>query len=158
FFYNNLSGSVSYHDDCTNDANQFAAEYQRSYVNHDKARAGQAQITIVATDGELYGHHKAWRDKFLSHFLKRSASAYGLEVCSLERYLRQYPAIHEVAICEPSSWSCMHGVRRWSVGCECTEGDDGWKYALRCAISELVLGGDARFKHYGGQILSDPWA
>ena len=37
FFYNHLSGAVSYHDDCTTDANSFAAGYSRAYINHDKA-------------------------------------------------------------------------------------------------------------------------
>ena len=52
----------------------------------------------------------------------------------------------------------MHGVRRWSMGCECTEGDGGWKYALRRTLSALAEKSDALFEQYMGQILADPWA
>ncbi len=26
-------------------------------------------MTLIASDGELYGHHKAFREKFLAHML-----------------------------------------------------------------------------------------
>ena len=157
FFYNDLSGAVSYNDDATVDANQFASDYQRTYPHRDQA-AGRPQITIIATDGELYGHHKPLREKFLSHFLSRSASAYGLSVCSLERYLLAHPATKEVEIHEPSSWSCSHGVDRWNTGCACTEGRGDWKEALREAITQLALAGHGIFEYLGEQILTDPWA
>jgi hypothetical protein len=157
FFYNDLSRAVSYDDHATTDANHFASEY-RAYVNRDKEQAGTPQITVIASDGELYGHHKAWRDKFLEHFLKRSASAYGLSVCSLERYSLQHPATKEVEIHEPSSWSCGHGVRRWNKGCPCTEGEGSWKADLRYAFSRLAERGDDLFEQYAGIALLDPWA
>jgi hypothetical protein len=161
FFYNPLSGSVSYSDEQTADANAFAASYQQYHLNHDKAAAGISQFTVIATDGELYGHHKPFRDKFLSHFLRRSAKAYGFEVCSLERYLEAYPATRDVEIRERSSWSCWHGVHRWDVGCDC----DGtgslsqreWKAPLRQALEYLQEGGDALFEEYAGGVLLDPW-
>jgi len=161
FFYNDLSGAVSYHDDSTADANSFAAQYQQASINRDKAASSIAQMTVVATDGELYGHHKPWRDKFLSHFLKRSASAYGLEVCSLERYLVAHPAITEVDIRERSSWSCWHGVQRWDGGCHCdgtkTLEQRTWKPALREALECLQADGDTLFEDYAGTVLDNPW-
>src|SRR5256886_115698 len=157
FIYNDLSGAVSYNDAATADANAFAASYQRSYLNHEKAVACMPQMHVIATDGELYGHHKPFRDRFLSHFLQRSAPAYGMSPCSLERYLKAYPATREIEIHEPSSWSCMHGVDRWSVGCACTEGNSNWKYTLRRALTQLAERGDTLFEQYVGQTLSDPW-
>jgi len=158
FIYNDLSGAVSYNDAATADANAFAASYQRSYLNHDKAGACVPQMHVIATDGELYGHHKPFRDRFLSHFLQRSAPAYGMSPCSLERYLQACPATKEMEIHEPSSWSCMHGVDRWSVGCACTPGKSHWKDALRRALTHLAERADALFEQYAGQTLSDPWA
>src|SRR6266487_1381993 len=162
FFYNDLSGSVSYDDGATLDANAFAASYKQAYLNRDKAAASTSQLTVIATDGELYGHHKHFRDKFLTHFLQRSAQAYGFEVCSLERYLAARLATAEVAIVEPSSWSCWHGVARWSVGCECdgttAPEQHAWKPALRQALSQLQEEGDQLFEDYTGIVLHDPWA
>ena len=83
FIYNNLSGAVSYNDDETIDANTFAAAYQRAYLHKGKVADHQPQMHVLATDGELYGHHKRWRDKFLAHLLQWSAPANGLEPCSL---------------------------------------------------------------------------
>ncbi len=161
FVYNDLSGSVSYDENATADANLFAACYQQTYLNEHKARAGIPQIHVIATDGELYGHHKPWRDKFLSHFLQRSAHAYGLEVCSLERYLEAHPATAEVEIREPSSWSCCHGVHRWQSGCDCDSTSSPeqrtWKPTLRQALSQLQQQGDRLFEDYASIVLDNPW-
>jgi hypothetical protein len=162
FFYNPLSGQVSYSDEATADANAFAAQYQQYYLNRDKAAAGTAQMTVIATDGELYGHHKPFRDKFLSHFLRRSAKAYGFEVCSLEHYLDAHPATTEAMINERSSWSCWHGIHRWDVGCGCdgteTLAQRAWKPVLREALEQLQAGGDSVFEYETASILHDPWA
>jgi alpha-amylase/alpha-mannosidase (GH57 family) len=163
FFYNPLSGQVSYSDAATADANAFAAQYQQYYLNRDKAAAGIPQITVIATDGELYGHHKPFRDKFLSHFLHRSVKAYGFEACSLERFLDAHPATAEATITERSSWSCWHiGLHRWSAGCECdgttAPEQRAWKPALREALEYLQKEGDEAFEYDTAGILHDPWA
>lgn len=161
FFYNPLSGQVSYSDEATADANAFAASYQQTYLNRDKAAMGVPQITVIATDGELYGHHKPFRDKFLSHFLQHSVKAYGFEICSLERFLAAQPAMAETTIHEPSSWSCWHGTERWSIGCDCdsttTSEQRAWKAAFRHALQHLQTDGDDLFENYAGGVLYDPW-
>lgn len=161
FFYNDLSGAVSYNDEWTADANAFASAYQRTYLSQEKCAAAIAQMHVVATDGELYGHHKLWRDKFLTHFLQRSAHAYGLEVCSLERYLQAHPATSFMEIRERSSWSCQHGIRRWGSGCECdgTTSDEqrAWKSALAHALKKLQNEADGLFEEYAGLVFHDPW-
>lgn len=154
FFYNDLSGPLSYCDEWTDDANKFASSYQRIYVREPS----RPQMHVIATDGELYGHHKPWRDKFLAHFLRRSAPAYGLEICSLERYLLAYPASREIELRGPSSWSCYHGVDRWMCGCTCTEKDSSWKGPFRQALANLQAQMDSLFEQYGGETLADPWA
>lgn len=159
FFYNApLSGGVSFDWNTTNDANIFAAAYMPGHLVHDKKVAGESQLIIVATDGELYGHHKPWRDKFLTHLIQYGAPSYGFEVCTLERYMLLHPATKEAQLREPSAWSCGHGVARWNTGCECTEGDSRWKGALRSALTELAQRGDALFEQYAAEALHDPWA
>jgi uncharacterized protein DUF3536/glycosyl hydrolase family 57 len=159
FFYNApLSGGVSFDWNTTSDADNFAASYLPGHLMHDKRLARKAQLILIATDGELYGHHKPWRDKFLTHLIQHGAPSYGFEVCTLERYMTLYPPTKTVQLREPSAWSCGHGVARWDVGCECTEGDSSWKGALRQALNNLAKRGNALFEQYTGETLSDPWA
>ena len=159
FFYNApLSGGVSFDWNTTNNAEAFAAQYLPAHLAEKKRLSGEPQLIIVATDGELYGHHKPWRDKFLTHLIQHSAPASGFEICTLERYLQLHPATKTVRLHAPSAWSCGHGVARWGNGCECTEGDSRWKPALRHALTQLATYGDALFEQYAGETLSDPWA
>src|SRR5438105_4868991 len=159
FFYNApLSGGVSFDWNTTSDASNFAASYLPAHLVQDKRLAREAQIILIATDGELYGHHKPWRDKFLTHLVQIGAPAYGFEVCTLERYLQMYPATREAELHVPSAWSCGHGVARWNTGCECTEGDSTWKEHLRHALTQLAKRGNSLFEEYTSQTLIDPWA
>ncbi|MBE3559747.1 MAG: DUF3536 domain-containing protein [Ktedonobacteraceae bacterium] len=159
FFYNApLSGGVSFDWHLTSNADDFAAYHLPVHLVEEKRQAGEAQLLLIATDGELYGHHKPWRDKFLSYLVHHGAPANGFEVCTLERYMNLYPPRKEVKLREPSSWSCAHGVARWSSGCGCTEGENSWKAALRHALTRLAERGDQLFERYAGETLSDPWA
>src|SRR2546427_6637728 len=159
FFYNApLSGGVSFDWNTTSNADLFATSYLPGHLVKSKQEAGEAQLLLIATDGELYGHHKPWRDKFLSHLVQSGAPGYGFEVCTLERYLQMYPATQEVELRVPSAWSCGHGVARWDTGCECTEGDSSVKGELRRALNNLAAHGDQLFEQYAGEALRDPWA
>jgi Domain of unknown function (DUF3536)/Glycosyl hydrolase family 57 len=159
FFYNGpLSGGVSFDWDATSNADSFAASWLPHHLNQSKIARGESQMILVATDGELYGHHKPWRDRFLKHLVSVGAPAYGFEVTTLGRYLRDHPPTREVTLRVPSSWSCGHGVARWSQGCSCTEGDSRWKPALRRAFDRLGERVDAIFLRETGATLRDPWA
>ncbi|HET9921976.1 MAG TPA: DUF3536 domain-containing protein [Ktedonobacteraceae bacterium] len=159
FFYNApLSGGVSFDWNTTSNADMFAASYLPNHLVKSKQEVGEDQLILIATDGELYGHHKPWRDKFLEHLIQHGGPDYGFEICTLERYMQAHPATREAQIRVPSAWSCGHGVARWQTGCECTEGDSTWKGALRVALDHLAERGDQLFEQYAGQALLDPWA
>jgi alpha-amylase/alpha-mannosidase (GH57 family) len=159
FFYNApLSGCFSFDWNMTTDATIFAASYLPGQLVPGKLVSGDPQLIQIATDGELYGHHKPWRDKFLTHLLQYGAPSYGFEVCTLERYMRMYPATREVQLQLPGSWSCVHGLARWSTCCSCTEGESSWKGSLRQALVHLARQGARLFEQYAGQTLKDPWA
>ena len=112
FFYNApLSGGISFNDSTTCDANNFASSDLQQHLVTKKRDEGKEQLILVATDGELYGHHKIWRDKFLSYLLTHGAPKHGFEVCSLERYMQMYPAKREVQLRVPQrvelcTWRC----------------------------------------------------
>jgi hypothetical protein len=69
-----------------------------------------------------------------------------------------HPARREVQLRVPSAWSCVHGVARWSTGCECTEGDGSWKKFLHQALVNLAEQSNQLFERYAREALSDPWA
>jgi alpha-amylase/alpha-mannosidase (GH57 family) len=159
FFYNGpLSGAVSFDGNMTNDANRFAAGSLREHLVPEKRELDESQLIMVATDGELYGHHKPWRDKFLSYLIECGAPDHGFEMCTLERYMQLHPAIKEVELRMPSAWSCAHGVARWETGCSCTEGNSAWKGALRTALAHINEHASQLFEQYVGSVLNDPWA
>ncbi len=158
FFYNGpLSGGVSFDWDMTSNADAFAASCLPNHVNPEKVRRGEDQLIVIATDGELYGHHKPWRDQFLAHLVNEGARAFGFEAVSLGRYLREHPPVAEVSLHTPSAWSCAHGVARWSTGCSCTEGDSSWKPALLSAFRALSAKIDGIFERVGPLTLGDLW-
>jgi len=159
FFYNApLSGGVSFDWHLTSNADLFASTFLPRQLLQSKRQAGQPQLISIATDGELYGHHRPWRDKFLSHLIKVGAPAYNFEICTLERYMRMFPATKEVELRLPSAWSCGHGIARWSNGCDCTEGDSSWKATLRQALDNLAETSNVLFEQHAAKILTDPWA
>ena len=159
FFYNGpLSGGVSFDWDTTTNADTFAASYLPHHLNRGKRDRGEDQVILVATDGELYGHHKPWRDQFLSYLVHEGAAGYGFGVTTLARYLRDHQPSREVRLHVPSAWSCSHGVARWSAGCDCTEGNSNWKPALRAAFDHLAARLHEVFAAATAELLADPWA
>ncbi len=70
FFFNApLSGGVSFDSNMTDNADLFATSFLPAHLVQSKRESGEAQLILIATDGELYGHHKYWRDKFLTHLI-----------------------------------------------------------------------------------------
>lgn len=159
FFYNGaLSAGVSFDDEVTSNADAFAATHLRQQVDAGRVERGEDQLIIVATDGELYGHHKPLRHLFLQYLLRDSAPAHGFAVTTLARYLETHPPQRTVRLRVPSAWSCSHGVARWDTGCDCTEGDSSWKGGLRTALNHLVVRLDTLYADQTATVLRDPWA
>lgn len=128
-----------------------------------RARAGEGHLVHAATDGETFGHHHRGGEVGLALGLFVEAARRGLEVTNYAAYLAEHPADHEVRIWAGagSSWSCAHGVGRWSRNCGCsTGGEQGWSQAWReplRAAFRLVKGhADAVFTELGG-LFTDPW-
>ena len=117
FFYNAaLSDDVSFNGDATADATRFAVQDLAAQVSHARRSAGRRQLLLIATDGEVYGHHKSFRDLFLARLLGVDAPAAGYTLTSLAGYLalppQPAPVLPALALRPASSWSCPHGVAR----------------------------------------------
>ena len=93
-------------------------------------------MLVIASDGELYGHHQTFRDLFLHRLVAPSETTQdrGYDVVTLAAVAEE-AAGHphpEIRIRDRTSWSCHHGVLRWSG--ECPDAADGrWKAPLRAA-------------------------
>ncbi|MEI6045220.1 MAG: DUF3536 domain-containing protein, partial [Chloroflexota bacterium] len=158
FFYNgHLSSTVSFNQWATTDAERFACDWLLPQINLEKLQSGESQLLLIATDGELYGHHQQYRDYFLEHLTRVATSKVSIEVTSLARYIHEHPPRRRIRIFDNSSWSCHHGVLRWSDGCECTPGDTSWKPTLRRAFDLVSEEVDRIFETVGCRFFKDCW-
>ncbi|MEP6742949.1 MAG: DUF3536 domain-containing protein [bacterium] len=131
-------------------------------------RRGTYGMVNVATDGESYGHHHKFGDLGLAHLMELAAPANGFCVSNYGEYLARHPPTMEVEIDngpvgEGSSWSCIHGVARWSRDCGCHTGGEknwnqGWRKPLREALDFLRDEGATAFEATRGELFVDPWA
>jgi alpha-amylase/alpha-mannosidase (GH57 family) len=151
FFDRGLSGAVSFDPAATRSAKRFVSDWLGDPAQRDG-------LTMVASDGELYGHHQPARERFLHDLLFAEAERSGYEVILPATYLDRYGVEAETQLNEPAAWSCDHGVARWAEGCSCTRGDSRWKGVVSRAMSELTQKMDTAFQDVGGQLLHDPWA
>ena len=160
FFDAGLSADVSFNPDATRDAAEFALTRlaPAGSVGSDGADADPPPLTLIATDGEFYGHHQASREHFLHDLLYREATRAGLDVVFPAAYLDRYGATTEIELAAPTAWSCHHGVARWSCGCDCTDGDSGWKNVAFDALTALTQRLDGAYERSTRRLLRDPWA
>ncbi len=157
FFYNGkLSGDISFNQEATNDADRFANNWLLPEINQEKLARHESQLLLIATDGELYGHHQIYRNLFLKHLTETSIEEAGLSLTFPSRYLREHPPRRRIRIHDDSSWSCHHGVERWSRGCGCTWGDSSWKPVLRQACEMLAEEVDRVWASYAPRLFKDP--
>ncbi len=118
-------------------------------------------LVSIATDGESYGHHHRHGEMALAFALKALLADPEVELTHYAAYLARHPATWEVRIIEPSSWSCAHGVGRWSDNCGCAIDparslQQTWRAPLRAALSWLRDQLDTHYVRSCG--LRDPWS
>jgi hypothetical protein len=139
FYDGELSGAVSFEPAATADADRFARERVAPRLAGTLPNGGDPTL-VIATDGELYGHHQSFRDLFLQRLVAPGAADYrSFDVVGFQAAIAgDGGAPHpEMRIRERTSWSCHHGVLRWSA--ECPDVPDGrWKGPLRAALERLA--------------------
>ena len=136
-----LSASASFASDATMAADSFARERIMPRLAGPGFADGTPRMAVIATDGELYGHHQKFRDLFLARLVNPGPDApdRGFDVTTLGQVVggaavATFPAAQ---VAERTSWSCHHGVLRWTA--ECPDASDGrWKGPLRVALERLA--------------------
>ena len=157
FYHAGVSSGVSFNPDLTVNADHFASrELARQFPPAGTRRKGP-RLMLIASDGELYGHHQPLRDHFLQHLLNHASEPAGLKPTFPALWLKSNPPKRTVRIRENTSWSCHHGVERWRGKCECTPGDGQWKYRLREAFNRLAASLDDIYAREAGAFTPDVW-
>lgn len=160
FFYNGpLARAIAFEKALTS---------SRGLVERFVQVAQRGDLVNAATDGETYGHHFKFGELCLAHALSVEAKEAGFWITNYGEYLDRNPPTAGVEIDnglqgEGSSWSCAHGVARWTRDCGChTGGETGWNQAwrdpLRVALNYLRDDAALKFENRGAELLRDPWA
>ena len=99
-------------------------------------------LVHYATDGESYGHHHRYGEMALAYCIRTLVKRDDVLLTNYAAELARGPVEWTARIVEESSWSCAHGVGRWSRNCGCTM--DGnlamqqeWRVHLRGALDWL---------------------
>ncbi|MEO7837228.1 MAG: DUF3536 domain-containing protein [Acidimicrobiales bacterium] len=150
FYRGDLSHAVAF---------ELAGLSSRGFLDRVTSR-GEGLVTVAA-DGETFGHHQRWGERFLAHCLSVEAPRQGVGVVNVARYLADHPPQEAVSVRE-SSWSCAHGVGRWREDCGCSTGaqpgwDQRWRTPLRTALDGLRDHAATVFEQRGAAVLADPW-
>ncbi len=157
FFYNqDLSTRISFDPGATVNADRFVLESLLPKYELHKGRALDPQLVLVASDGELYGHHQPFRDKFLSYLMDGALHQQPVINTFPALWMREHPASQTIKIHQKSSWSCHHGVTRWMGACGCTPNNE-WKEPLREGLKKIAEALDEQYLQVAGRYLNEPW-
>lgn len=135
FFYDRgLSDRISFDPASTVNADGFLYEVMLpKYAENSKT----VRYYMAASDGELYGHHQPFREKFLEWLTTGALVDQPVEMAFPEQILRAFLPKVSMRINEKTSWSCHHGVKRWSTVCDCAEHGE-WKHGMRHAFNRIA--------------------
>ena len=131
-YHGGLSSTMSFDSFATGNADAFAEFYIKPEID----RYDPEQLILIATDGELYGHHQPFRDQFIAHLMNGAVKGIGLQQTWPALWLKHHEVKGKARIIENTSWSCHHGVERWRNTCDCTARSE-WKAPLKRAFDAL---------------------
>jgi hypothetical protein len=155
-FDRDLSTRISFDPGATVNADAFSQDALFPRYHQPGNGEGHPQCLMVASDGELYGHHQAFRDKFLTRLLNSSLHEQHIALTYPGLCLQTKQPLPKVELVENTSWSCLHGVARWMGECGCTYGST-WKAPLRRGLNRLAATLDKNYLDYCSQFMTDPW-
>jgi hypothetical protein len=145
FYQGDLSAKISFEPGATSNADIFSQVDVLGHYRPEKEKRGKPQLLLLASDGELYGHHQPFRERFLARLLDGASSQAGISPGYPALWLDNSPPQEFIRIRERTSWSCHHGVLRWVGECDCTPEDGRWKGILRRSLDRLAIALDGAF-------------
>jgi hypothetical protein len=119
-------------------------------------------LVSIATDGETYGHHHKFGEMALASALDELRTL-GIRVENFGSFLARNPAVDDVELVAPTSWSCAHGVGRWKENCGCRIDarkypSQAWRAPLRQGLDELAASLHEIYEREAIRLIPDPWA
>lgn len=155
-YQEDLSMRISFDSVSTSNADQFVNNLILPAFSPDGHACAENQLLIMASDGELYGHHQPFRDQFLAYLTSNGTIQRGYEIAYPGLWLKENPPDKTVHIIPNTSWSCHHGIARWKEPCDCTPNGD-WKTQLRKAMNNIAAAVDEQYLSAVNPYLNEPW-
>ncbi|MAY79260.1 MAG: 4-alpha-glucanotransferase [Deltaproteobacteria bacterium] len=98
-------------------------------------------FVLIGTDGESYGHHHPFGEMALAYAQEQLEARSDCRLTNVASWLQRNPPQTNARIREESSWSCAHGVGRWSKDCGCkVDSQRGWHQKWRGPFREALEG------------------
>jgi len=118
------------------------------------------QHLLIASDGENYGHHIKNGNEYLIKLIELIEKDKKIKLNNLNSIFENQ-SDWEVEIKSPSSWSCPHGVKRWSDKCECRVDPKNtyqkWKKTLRDTLNTIEKKVDEKFLYETAGFFQKPF-
>ncbi len=163
FFYDGPISRAMGFENLLFDSKLFMGRIENAEVDRD-----EPQLISLATDGETYGHHKAFGERVLAYATQIEAPKKEFRIVNYGEFLQSHPPQFAVRLKEGesgegTSWSCAHGVKRWKDHCGCRGGGPGewtqhWRKPLRSALDWLRDELEKIFEQRAAQYLKEPWS
>ncbi len=124
----------------------------------------QVRATVLATDGETFGHHHRGGDVTLARAIARLAARPDARIHNFGSLLDAMPPAQDAELVAPSAWSCAHGVERWRSDCGCkldpgAGTSQAWRGPLRRALTWLADEAHAVYALEASSLFTDdPWS
>lgn len=100
----------------------------------------EGALTVIATDGETFGHHHRFGDLAVAALLDRVEHDRTMAMTTLEEAAATASPRAEALLIPDSSWSCPHGLGRWRENCGCRMDpatSQEWRVPLRAGLEAL---------------------
>jgi len=156
FFYNPMSGNIAFNShNCHGQKFLDNVDYT---LDHLAKASKDESMTLLAYDGETFGHHHKFADLWAGYFPQGVKKRKDMEMVTLEEYLRRFGAKAKADIWDDSSWSChCGGLKRWTKGCDCAGGYKAYQEPLLKALERLEDSVHEIFANESSNYFKDPW-
>lgn len=163
FFYDGpISREIGF-GDLAFDAHMFADRLESAKVD-----SAEAQLIQAATDGETFGHHRAFGERALAYLTRVELAKRNFRIFNYGEFHALHPPQWAVQLKEGengegTSWSCSHGVKRWKDHCGCRGGGplewtQHWRKPLRDSLDWLRDELTRIYEQHGSGKFKDVWA